>query len=127
MEKGALMETIDLEYFRKLLSDQLDELKSQARRTARDLIDEDGPHYTDYTDLASLDEGQNLRFRIHNRERNLMKKIEASLQRIEDEEFGICDGCGKAIPINRLMVRPVTTKCIRCKTKEERMERVSGF
>ena len=121
------METIDFEYFRKLLSAQLKELLNQASLTARDLINEEQPHYTDHTDLASLDEGQNLRFRIRNRERNLAKKIEAALQRIEDEEFGICDGCGNEIPINRLKARPVTTKCIRCKTREERMEKAIGF
>jgi DnaK suppressor protein len=121
------METINLDYFRKLLTAQLEALLGQAYRTARELIEEEDFHYTDYLDLASFDEGQCLRFRIYNRESNLRKKIESALRRIEDGEFGICDGCGDEIPIKRLMARPVTTKCIRCKTIEEKMEKVSGF
>ncbi|MFC1811428.1 TraR/DksA family transcriptional regulator [Thermodesulfobacteriota bacterium] len=125
--KGVLMETIDLEYFRKMLTTQLEEQIHRAYRATRDLINEEGPHYTDYTDLASLDEGQSLQFRIRSRESNLVKKIESALQRIDDGEFGICEDCGEEIPFNRLMVRPVTTKCIQCKTKEEKMEKASGF
>jgi len=126
--KGNLkMETSDLEYFRKLLTAQLEELLGNAQRAATDLIEEEDPHYTDYADLASFDEGQNLRFRFHNRESNLIKKTEKALRRIEDGEFGICDDCETEIPIKRLMARPVTTKCIECKTKEEKIEKAAGF
>ncbi|MFH2219666.1 MAG: RNA polymerase-binding protein DksA [Pseudomonadota bacterium] len=121
------MEKADLEYFRKFLTRQLEGLLNSARRTANDLLNEEDPHYTDYTDLASFDEGQNLRFRIHNRESNLIKKIQTALRRIESGEFGVCEDCGEDIPATRLMARPVTTKCIECKTREEFAEKVAGF
>lgn len=121
------MEKADFDYFRELLTKQLEELLNSARRTASNLLSEEDPHYTDYSDLASFDEGQNLRFRIHNRESNLIKKILMTLRRIESGEFGICEDCGEEIPTNRLMARPVTTKCIECKTKEEIAEKVAGF
>lgn len=121
------MKKADLDYFRELLTSQLEGLLYTARRTANNLLSEEDPHYTDYTDLASFDEGQNLRFRIHNRESNLIKKILTTLRRIESGEFGLCEDCGEEIPKNRLLARPVTTKCVECKTREELAEKIAGF
>ncbi|MFC1515364.1 TraR/DksA family transcriptional regulator [Thermodesulfobacteriota bacterium] len=120
------MEKPDLDFFRELLTTQLEGLTNHAHRTTTELINEEDPHLAEYVDMASFDEDQNRRFRIHNRESNLIKKIQKALRRIEDGEFGICEDCGKKIPLNRLMARPVTTKCIRCKTKEEKMEKAVG-
>jgi len=121
------METADLDYFRELLTAQLVGLLNQARRTGNDLINEKDYHYTEYVDKASFDEDQNLRIRIRDRESNLIKKYQTALRRIEEGEFGICEDCGEEIPFNRLRARPVTTKCIRCKTREEHAERAAGF
>jgi DnaK suppressor protein len=121
------METADFDHFRELLTAQLEGLLNQARRTANDLINKEDHHYTEFVDKASFDEDQNLRIRIHNRESNLIKKNQTALQRIEEDEFGICEDCGEEIPFNRLKARPVTTKCIRCKTREELAERAAGF
>lgn len=95
------------------LTAQLEELLNQARRTANDLINKEDPHYTEYLDITSFDEDKNRWIRIHNRESNLIKKIQRALRRIEEGEFSIYEDCGKKIPFNRLMDRPVTTRCIR--------------
>ena len=121
------METADLDYFRELLTAQLEGLLNQARRTANDLINEKDYHYTEYVDKASFDEDQNLRIRIRDRESNLIKKYQTALRKIEEGEFGICEDCGEEIPFNRLRARPVTTKYIRCKTREEHAERAGRF
>ncbi len=121
------METADLDYFRELLTAQLEGLLNQARQTANDLINEEDHHYTEYVDKASFDEDQNLLLRTRNREINLIKKNQTALRRIEEGEFGICEGCGEEIPFKRLSARPVTTKCIRCKTREELAESAASF
>jgi len=121
------METADIDYFRELLTAQLEELLNQARRAANDLINEEDHHYTEYVDKASFDEDHNLRLRSRNRESNLIKINQTALRRIEEGEFGICEDCGEEIPFNRLRARPVTTKCIRCKTREELAEIAASF
>jgi DnaK suppressor protein len=121
------METADLDYFRELLTAQLEGLLNQARQTANDLINEEDHHYTEYVDKASFDEDQNLLLRTRNREINLIKKYQTALRGIEKGEFGICEGCGEEIPFKRLSARPVTTKCIRCKTREELAESAASF
>ncbi len=46
--------------------------------------------------------------------------IDQALQRIEDNTFGKCQDCGKAIAAARLKVIPHATLCIECQEKEER-------
>jgi DnaK suppressor protein len=41
------------------------------------------------------------------------KKINISLEHIEDEDFGNCIHCGEPIPIQRLLIMPGAL-CIRC-------------
>ena len=50
-------------------------------------------------------------------------KIEKTLKRIEDDDFGFCDTCGIEIGIRRLEARPTADLCIECKTLAEIKER----
>lgn len=56
----------------------------------------------------------------------LIKKIDETLQLIEDEEYGWCDSCGVEIGIRRLEARPTATLCIDCKTLAEIHEKQLG-
>ena len=76
---------------------------------------------------SSLDYSRSLSLRISDRESRLIRKIQQALDKIENGEYGICDLCGKGISIARLRVRPVTTLCIACKTRQESLEKASGF
>jgi len=42
-----------------------------------------------------------------------LNKIEISLERIEDEDFGCCIQCGQTIPIQRLLIMPGSL-CVKC-------------
>jgi len=75
-----------------------------------------------------MDVDRSFTLRIRDRESKLINKIKAALDRIEEGEFGECEMCGEDIGLARLRARPVTTYCIRCKTKLESQEKlVSGF
>jgi DnaK suppressor protein len=80
--------------------------------------------FPDPTDRASFESDRNFLLRIKDRERKLIMKVKEALDRIENGTFGICESCGRPISEKRLMVRPVTTECIECKTEEERREQV---
>ncbi|WP_164076693.1 RNA polymerase-binding protein DksA, partial [Stenotrophomonas maltophilia] len=74
-------------------------------------------------DRASQEEEFSLELRARDRERKLIKKIDETLQLIEDEEYGWCDSCGVEIGIRRLEARPTATLCIDCKTLAEIREK----
>lgn len=43
-----------------------------------------------------------------------IRRLRAALVRVDDADFGICDGCGDDIPLDRLRVDPALTRCADC-------------
>ncbi|MFY8727794.1 TraR/DksA C4-type zinc finger protein, partial [Klebsiella pneumoniae] len=60
---------------------------------------------------------------LFNKARKLIKKIEKTLKKVEDEDFGYCESCGVEIGIRRLEARPTADLCIDCKTLAEIREK----
>jgi RNA polymerase-binding protein DksA len=46
-----------------------------------------------------------------------LRDIEETLSRIEKGAYGICKYCGKEIDEERLMARPVSSACVKCKNE----------
>src|SRR4030042_5552058 len=110
-------------YFKGLLEGMLHDLLVEAGKTATDMRQGSNGAFPDPTDRASLESDRNCFLRIKDRERKLILKVKEALDRIDNGTFGICESCGKPISEKRLMVRPITTQCIDCKTEEEKKER----
>jgi DnaK suppressor protein len=79
----------------------------------------------DELDVAISESNRELSLRFADRERRMLKKIQHSLERISEGEYGECEECGVAIGIRRLRFRPVACLCIDCKTEQEQLERNS--
>ena len=112
----------DLKKFRTVLEGERDKLIKMAREATKERIGTDIDDLKDDMDLASSELDQSMIYRFRDRERNLLKKIEMALQKIEDGSYGICTNCGEQIGVKRLEVRPVTELCITCKEEEEKRE-----
>jgi DnaK suppressor protein len=121
-----IMKKKDIEYFRELLPERLEELLEHANDTVSGMI-APKDNMPDPTDRASLEADRNFMLRIRDRENKLIKKIRKAMDRIENNTFGVCEKCGEDISLARLKARPVTTQCIGCKTKEETVERFLGL
>jgi DnaK suppressor protein len=119
------MKPDQVEYFKKLLTQRVDQLISDAEKTVSEMTDEN-VNLPDITDRASLESDRNFELRIRDRERKLIKKLKEALSRIDEGTFGICEMCGGKISEKRLMARPVTTLCINCKKKQEELEKQRG-
>jgi DnaK suppressor protein len=111
----------DTEFFRNLLNQRIDELRSEAGKTVEGMDGE--ANFPDPSDRATMEADRNSVLRIRDRERKLIFKIQEALQRLDDGEFGICEQCGEEIGIDRLKARPVTTLCIECKASQEVQEK----
>jgi len=119
------MEEQDLEFFRQLLKQWMEELLNQADETVEELLDSQ-ENLADPLDRASAESDRIRILRMRDRESMLIKKIRQSLEDIENGEYGVCEDCGEDISIERLKARPVTSLCIRCKTKRESLEKLTG-
>jgi DnaK suppressor protein len=111
----------DIEFFRNLLSQRVDELLSEAGK-AVEIMDDDA-NFPDPSDRATMESNRNSMLRMRDRERKLIFKIQEALQRLQEGEYGVCEECGEEIAIERLKARPVTTLCIECKSSQETAER----
>ena len=48
---------------------------------------------------------------------DLLSKANRALERVEDGTYGLCESCGKAIPVERLEVLPYSTLCVECASR----------
>jgi len=119
------MQEKDLEFFRQLLMQWMEELLNQADETVEELL-ASRENLADPLDRASAESDRIRILRMRDRESMLIKKIRQSLEDIENGEYGVCEDCGEDISIERLKARPVTSLCIRCKTKRESLEKLTG-
>ena len=116
----------DLKRFKKLLEESKRSLLMSARKTLTEEATFDTDDLPDEIDLASSEYTQSMVFRLRDREKFLLKKIDDALGRIEAGTFGICEICEDPIGKKRLEARPETTLCIKCKEDQEREERTMG-
>lgn len=98
------------------------ELMQEVDRTMH-LMQDEAANFPDPADRASQEEEFSLELRARDRERKLIKKIDQTLQLIEDQEYGWCEACGIEIGVRRLEARPTATMCIDCKTVAEIKEK----
>ncbi len=111
-----------LAHFTQILNDWKLELSQDIDRTVHTMQDE-VTMFADPNDSASQEPDMTLELRNRDRERKLIKKIEETLRKIQENEYGYCNGCGIEIGLKRLEARPTATLCIDCKTLDEMRER----
>ena len=116
------MNTEQSKHFKKILEAWRVQLREEVDRTVTHMKDE-AANFPDPVDRAAQEEEFSLELRTRDRERKLIKKIEKTLQLIEENDFGFCNSCGIEIGIRRLEARPTADLCIECKTLAEIKER----
>ena len=53
------------------------------------------------------------------RREQMLRKIEAALLRVDNDDFGICRVCEEPIPVKRLEFDPTATRCVDCASDAE--------
>jgi len=117
------MNPVMREYFRLKLLRWQAELLHESNETLNSLQVDGGMQEPDLADRASAETDRALELRTRDRERKLLSKIEAALQRIEDGTYGYCEETGDPIGVKRLEARPIATLSLEAQERHERMER----
>ena len=121
-EGEEYMGPAQMEHFRNMLNAWRRELMEQVDRTVNHLQDE-ASNFPDPLDRATQEEELGIELRTRDRERRLIRKIQETLERIEQDDYGFCDTCGVEIGLRRLEARPTATQCVDCKALDELRER----
>ena len=121
-QKEKFMNAKMKEYFRLKLVNWKNELLKESSQTLNNLQTENEAK-SDITDRASEEIDRSFELRTRDRERKLINKIDAALQRIEDGSYGYCDETGDPISIKRLEARPVATLSLEAQEMHEKAEK----
>lgn len=119
------MNDAQVEHFRNILLQWKRSLMEEVDRTVHHMQDE-AANFPDPTDRATQESEFSLELRTRDRERKLIRKIDSSLRRLDEDDFGFCESCGADIGIRRLEARPTADMCVDCKSLEEIRERQLG-
>jgi DnaK suppressor protein len=111
------------EYFRNKLLAWREEILREAQETLQHLQDENQNH-PDLADRASSETERAIVLRARDRQRKLIAKIDAALQRIDEGTYGFCEETGEPISLRRREARPIATLSIEAQERHERRERV---
>ena len=121
-KKEEYMNENQREHFKLILKAWRRELMEEVDRTVTHMKDE-AANFPDPADRATQEEEFSLELRTRDRERKLIKKIDKTLVRVEEDDYGFCDQCGVEIGIRRLEARPTADLCVDCQTLDEIKEK----
>jgi DnaK suppressor protein len=122
-EDEPFMNEKQKEYFRQKLMRWRDDILREAKQTLQHLQEENVNH-PDLADRASSETDRAIELRARDRQRKLIAKIDAALERIEDGTYGYCVETGDSISLKRLEARPIATLSIEAQERHERREKV---
>lgn len=117
------MNTRQRAYFRAKLTAWRDDIVQQTRETLVGLHDETSQH-ADITDRATSETDRALELRARDRQRKLVAKIDAAIERIDSGNYGYCEETGEPIGLKRLDARPIATLSLEAQERHERREKV---
>lgn len=127
------MDTAQLDTLREALLQRKQELEEEISEFQQEIVElgddqeqergTGGNHFAD--DASSLGEQQTIST-IGDNFKEQLQLVEDALKRMDEGTYGICQRCGKQIPMERLEALPYAAFCIECKTYLERQHALYG-
>lgn len=124
MPEDDYMNAQQLEFFRRRLTDLEKELRANADQTTVNL--RETTVVPDPADRATIEEEHALELRTRDRERKLLKKVQAAIKRIDDGDYGFCEETEDPIGVARLMARPTATLSLEAQQRRELKQKMYG-
>ncbi|MBE0594697.1 MAG: RNA polymerase-binding protein DksA [Burkholderiaceae bacterium] len=124
MPESQYMNEAQLEFFRERLRQMERDILSNADETTEHL--RETVIVPDPADRATIEEEHALELRTRDRERKLLKKVQQSLARIDEGEYGYCEETGEPIGVARLIARPTATLSLEAQQRRELRQKLYG-
>lgn len=117
MSEDEYMNEDQLAFFRARLEAMEAQLRRNAGQTTETL--RQTQLAPDPLDRATIEEEHALELRTRDRERKLLKKVQAAIKRIDEGEYGWCAETGEPIGVARLLARPTATLSLEAQQRRE--------
>ena len=122
-ENEPFMNERQKSYFRAKLVAWKSDILREARETL-EILQQENANHPDLADRASSETDRAIELRARDRQRKLISKIDAALERIDDGTYGYCEETGDPIALKRLEARPIATLSVEAQERHERRERI---
>jgi DnaK suppressor protein len=106
--------------FKKILLKEREQIVGEVKQIVESSKEMGQDGIQDIGDEAANIYNKQVLLSLNENERMRLQEVDESLDRIENETYGICDECGEPIGLKRLEVRPIAKYCVPCKTKLEK-------
>ena len=124
--KDLFMSVAQQDHFLDILTRAKEKLIAEEAGRVHQLQENDASNLPDPLDQGANEGVFHNQLRTRDRESQLVRKINRAIDCIRTGSYGYCEACGCEIPIRRLEARPIVTKCIDCKERDELRERQLG-
>jgi DnaK suppressor protein len=115
-----------IECYRRILVARRDEFVSGIARAEAAAAEQDELGRLDYGDRATANAAKDDLLREAGRDSEELWQIEAAFARMAEGLYGICEQCGREIPVSRLDAVPSGTLCVRDQEISDRKRRLAG-
>lgn len=115
----------ELEYFKNLLLEERQQTKNEIDKIKQIIEDQrslDGDRASQDHHLGNIgseEEGKETDYILNDRQRYKLKEIDAALERINNNTYGVCEDTGKKIQRERLEALPYARFCVESTKKHE--------
>jgi DnaK suppressor protein len=106
--------------FKKILLKEREQIVGEVKQIVESSNEMGQDGIQDIGDEAANIYNKQVLLSLNENERMRLQEVDESLDRLENETYGICEECGEPIGLKRLEVRPVAKYCVPCKTKLEK-------
>ena len=115
----------ETEKIRAALSERRDDLRTEYDQTMSEIAELQRDRLTDSAGDDQADTGtktfeREQEITLANNLLDRITQVERAIDRLGEGNYGWCEKCGNAIPVERLAAFPSATLCVSCKQLEER-------
>jgi DnaK suppressor protein len=119
------MSALQLEYFRQRLMSWRNDLVEESKQTIENLKEE-VRDVGDEAERATRETENSLELRTRDRYRKLIGKIDSTLKRLDNGDYGYCVDTGEEIGLDRLEARLTAERTIDAQERWEHMQKQMG-
>jgi DnaK suppressor protein len=116
------MKKADIARFKEVLEGLQAELQARIRKTQADTTETEDSDAPDLGDRALKTMNRDLLNSVTMGERDMLRRMEDALKRIDAGEYGQCTHCGSAVQSGRLEAIPWAKHCVDCQELQDRGE-----
>ena len=114
-----------LKQFKILLQNIRTEIVGDVKKNSLNDKENEAEHIPDISDDAARAYDRKLQGDLKEQEWNKLKQVETALDKITQNEYGICEQCKTEIPEARLEIMPYAEFCIQCLDEMEKNDAAS--